>query len=478
MKHDPETNWHRATVAGRPKPSRDGVQTIHMDWSRLDLGNAGREVCRRAGLSLTPSALCLAYDLGRCVVIAASSGTPCALVVRRKKASCVQPPARYGFPAMPYREFTGAIDALVAAGLVTQRLGRRGLGATELSPTEAFAALWWSTGSVAYWRVVRERGQVVLKDAKANGKRLLDFADTAETKRMQRHLDAINRHNRRFTFRYVPSLPAPPVWEHTEGPGRLMGMPASIRASQPAACLPPPGERCTALVALDPADILYDRIFNDARWDRGGRFTAAIQGLSEVERKTLRIDGQPTVELDYAGMQPTMLYDEAGLRPPGDPYTVPNLTRETCKTATLILLNAESRSCAYGALRAAVVRGKAKLPPGQTVTDVLDAMEQAHQPIARHFYSGVGMRLMNVDSDVAEGVMLRCVEAGIPCIGVHDSFIAPHSAEEQLRAFMVAEYQRVVGTKRVPKIKPEPVGRIPLSRESEGIDLLGAAGNA
>jgi hypothetical protein len=43
--------------------------------------------------------------------------------------------------------------------------------------------------------------------------------------------------------------------------------------------------------------------------------------------------------------------------------------------------------------------------------------------IASHFGTGIGLRLQRVDSDIAEQVMLHFADQGIPCLGVHDSFI-------------------------------------------------------
>ena len=48
-----------------------------------------------------------------------------------------------------------------------------------------------------------------------------------------------------------------------------------------------------------------------------------------------------------------------------------------------------------------------------------------HQPIAKHFYSGKGIKLQYLDSMIAEKIIKQFTEMNIPVLCVHDSFVVP-----------------------------------------------------
>lgn len=69
---------------------------------------------------------------------------------------------------------------------------------------------------------------------------------------------------------------------------------------------------------------VYYAIFTD-RWEWHGRLYTGKYGhqsLRKVERRTLRFDGEQSVELDYAGMHPRLLYHLEGIPFDADPYAL------------------------------------------------------------------------------------------------------------------------------------------------------------
>ena len=56
-----------------------------------------------------------------------------------------------------------------------------------------------------------------------------------------------------------------------------------------------------------------------------------------------------------------------------------------------------------------------------------------HEPIAHHFYTGVGLRLQRLDSDIAEKVLLHFAQSGIAILPLHDSFLMHNGYEPSLR---------------------------------------------
>jgi hypothetical protein len=68
-----------------------------------------------------------------------------------------------------------------------------------------------------------------------------------------------------------------------------------------------------------------------------------------------------------------------------------------------------------------------------------------HAPIAQHFYTGVGLRLQRIDSDIAEKVMLAFIQMNAPILPLHDSFLVHNGYEGELPTVMNAASVDVIG---------------------------------
>ena len=89
--------------------------------------------------------------------------------------------------------------------------------------------------------------------------------------------------------------------------------------------------------------------------------------------------------------------------------------------------------------------------------DVSDAIIRFHEPIAQHFYTGVGLRLQRMDSDIAEKVLLHFAKKGIAILPLHDSFMMHHGYETWLEPVMRSAFEEVVGLS--PKIDRKVASR-------------------
>jgi hypothetical protein len=69
-------------------------------------------------------------------------------------------------------------------------------------------------------------------------------------------------------------------------------------------------------------------------------------------------------------------------------------------------------------------------------------IEAKHKVVAHFFGTGAGLRLMPLDSDMAEMVMLRLLSQGIMFLAVHDSFLVQARSEGQLQEAMAAALQK------------------------------------
>lgn len=185
--------------------------------------------------------------------------------------------------------------------------------------------------------------------------------------------------------------------------------------------------------------VTYDRMYID-NLVTYGRFLAPFQTLSKADRATITINGQPVVECDFSGMHPAILYAEAGLPIPDDLYDirgVPPSMRQYVKLALLILINAKN----YDSARAAIQGRIGSVNADSLIQKIL----AHHHPISKHLYSNAGVRLMNVESDIAEQVFDSCIQSNTPVLGIHDGFICKVSDAGKVRAGMVAAFKKVTG---------------------------------
>ena len=176
-------------------------------------------------------------------------------------------------------------------------------------------------------------------------------------------------------------------------------------------------------------------------WTQGGRlYTSAggYQSLSSEERKSLKINGKDTVELDFSAYHPHLLYALRGIQLSCDPYGFYN-NRQACKLALNITINAKNKDQAIYAF-------KEKWEGEKIDVDNLFAlMEKYHTAIAEFFYSGAGCSLQYIDSNIAINIIMKMRAKRIIALSVHDSFIVPAQFREKLLSVMKEEYTQYTG---------------------------------
>lgn len=188
------------------------------------------------------------------------------------------------------------------------------------------------------------------------------------------------------------------------------------------------------------------RVFNNSDWQQGGRFYGAwwISCPSKL-RPYILLDGKRTVEVDYSGLHAAMLYAEAGLVVPEDPYercltrAGENTERKLVKRTFNALLNADK----VGRVRE--IEGYSADLTGRGWQEFKQFIVAQYPEFQHHFGSGVGLRLQRQDSDLAETVMLQFAEMGYACLPVHDSFIVHHGLEHDLANAMSRAFQAEFG---------------------------------
>lgn len=183
-------------------------------------------------------------------------------------------------------------------------------------------------------------------------------------------------------------------------------------------------------------------IYNNSSFDCCGRlYNKSKQGLnyqlfSSEERKNLKIDGEETIELDYSALHITMLYHMQGVDLTFDPYSFYQDRKQAKKVLYRIFNSDNIGRMLYG------------LNQEDTQVDWLNVItraKQMHQKIAKYFGSGIGTKLMNIDSKIMLDILEYFTDKQIVALGMHDSVIIPKKHYEELKKVMKETYKKHMG---------------------------------
>jgi len=173
------------------------------------------------------------------------------------------------------------------------------------------------------------------------------------------------------------------------------------------------------------------RVFNNNDFSQGGRFYGAwwIHAKKHF-RRIITLNGEPTVEVDFKGLHPAIMFAKHDLPIPTDPYALipgvkenPEL-RGPAKTTFLALMNAGKNGTSEP-------KRFDREQYGMTAEAFRQQVKGAFPMLPGTFGTGLGLFLQREDSDLAERVMLHFADSDIPVLPVHDSFIIaePHKDE-------------------------------------------------
>lgn len=210
-----------------------------------------------------------------------------------------------------------------------------------------------------------------------------------------------------------------------------------------------------------PIDPYLHRVFNGSM-SLGGRFYgAAHQTMKKQYRQHITIDGEPTVELDYSALHPSLLLWRTGGALSADPYTEiagkAGISRELVKAFLLRLINSEDvadfcrvvSSSGNSSIKAEAEAGRAEdwfipgVPTGYKGADFVKDVEATFPTLAGSFGGSIGLELQHLDSKLMADVLAECLRVGIVALPVHDSVIAPQSRSDEVREIMLNCYQRM-----------------------------------
>lgn len=200
------------------------------------------------------------------------------------------------------------------------------------------------------------------------------------------------------------------------------------------------------------------RVFSNGTFDDGGRFHGGWwQRIPKEWRAKIRIDGLPTVELDYSGLHIVLLYHIEKIdywkNVGTDPYKLPGIEqsermRRLLKQVLLSSINAKDKKNAEKGIQHGIYKDLKNL--GWAFEEkvnreaLIDAFAKHHAPIAKYFFTGHGIKLQNIDADIAEHVINHFTQKDVPVLCIHDSFVIQATKEAELLDVMEKAFQKAV----------------------------------
>jgi hypothetical protein len=195
------------------------------------------------------------------------------------------------------------------------------------------------------------------------------------------------------------------------------------------------------------------RSFTRGGFEFGGRFyTPVFQGIPSSWRKTITIDGEETVELDFSAHHIRMLYHQEGLDFKGEPYIYSKDDeekkdkRQIHKYIAMIALNAKDKKSSIYAVRGAIEDDKdndkfhSDIPSLKDIEQQLDDFVEHHKPISKYVSNDAGIKLQKKDSDIMHSILVDLTKKGIVSLPIHDSVIVQKKYEDILKETMTKQY--------------------------------------
>ena len=245
-------------------------------------------------------------------------------------------------------------------------------------------------------------------------RRLVNYADTALTRRLRKEIEAINS----IMAEIEVDLAGPDV--------QRVGSYWIVSGT----CLLPAAPRVR-------------RVFNRSSFHKGGRLYGWWQSLSSADRRYILLNGEPVLEPDYAQIHAQIIYALKGISLIGDAYETGEFPRAWGKKAFNIGINAKNK------LGAIAATSKELKISRRIASRLLDAVMAKHRQVSDIFCSDAGVSLMKIDADITLRAVQHCQSQGIAVLPVHNSLIVPASDAERTAEIMNAAFEQ-----RFPQSRP------------------------
>ena len=208
---------------------------------------------------------------------------------------------------------------------------------------------------------------------------------------------------------------------------------------------------------LDFSRIQLYRVFSRGSLSKGGRFYGGWwQSIPSTYRGYILIDGHKTIELDYSSMALSCLYgiSDAEFDQSDDLYDLglhgwmggSDPRRPIIKEFINSLLNDDTKRYRLKDADLKLIDMKHQ--------DLLALVIKKHPILEPYLYTGYGLDLQFLDSQIAESIMLKLIQNNIAVLPIHDSFIVRLGYQDKLRDAMRETFNDLVNKKA--KVKSSP----------------------
>jgi len=301
------------------------------------------------------------------------------------------------------RKLPDTLRGLQNSGLINLWISRERNKVSTMTPTVALVAMarvYNFTGA----DLARAAGEetVILSQterdhvARTERRHLINYHDTAETRRFRAELTQINDHLADADIAFLVNDGAVNVSQRRLR--RIFNVPSWM-----------------------PCDTV--------RFDMGGRlFDGWWQRIKGERRHLIRIDGEAICDLDYSSMYTRLAYLHVGEMPPeGDLYrAIAGIETEDHRDGIKQVINA--LLCRMGAFQRLSSEAKSLLPLSlQSAKSVRAAVLAAHPALASVIEAGLGFEFMKTESDIMVALLLRLASIGITALPMHDGIMTAHS---------------------------------------------------
>lgn len=180
-----------------------------------------------------------------------------------------------------------------------------------------------------------------------------------------------------------------------------------------------------------------------------------IQRLPKWIREKISFGRTQSIELDYKSLHPTMLYIMAGQAPPPEIYLISKhenqQSRKEHKIVLLCAINHDNPKTLHHVVsrhfytKFGYKQGDNRLTRAY-ITSIYENIVNHNAPIRQFLNTGIGLKLMRKDSEIAMRIINDLIDLCIPVRCIHDSFIVPSNHQNTLHQLMVEHFKSVMKT--------------------------------
>jgi hypothetical protein len=339
---------------------------------------------------------------------------------------------RYQEEVHRYKYRKISLDILEELDFISQDKGSRWRHKqTTIYPTDVLFNRFNLYGSASYY--INQNELLVLRETTNTHwhqkiKRNIEYEDTNETNIMREEVERINSTLRALNIQY-PSISSIHTNDpHTEIPFTLLA-----------------GTLCK-----DTTDNQIYRVFSHGSFDLGGRMYGGYWiNLKKRLRKGMTINDEPCSEVDFNSMHIAQLYAMDGYYHSDDydAYDILELlamgvSRSGIKKQVQRMINKDAPATSFSHCSDATIRREFKgLDYDTAIQPILDK----HDKIAKHFYSGIGLKLANDEARIMIDVIKQLIRLNIPALPLHDALITQNKHAKKVQELMQERFLEFYG---------------------------------